>query len=83
MVIHLVSDLDPDEAQEWLDSVGALVAAYGTHCARELLRLFLPRELRADATNDAASGYGIDTRCLTSLIGNAAARLEHHTTQVR
>jgi hypothetical protein len=36
MVIHLASDLDPDDAQEWLDSVNALVAAHGPRRARQV-----------------------------------------------
>jgi pyruvate dehydrogenase complex dehydrogenase (E1) component len=48
MVVHLASDLDPDEAQEWLDSVDALVAVHGPGRARQVFAACLRAYLKSD-----------------------------------
>ena len=60
--VHQIPDTDPDETQEWLDSLDAVVDAHGKTRARYLLTKLLER---AQETPGQLPGHGLARRTST------------------
>ena len=55
--VHQLPDIDPEETQEWLDSLDAVVDAHGKTRARFLISKLLERAPRAAGRH---AGDGVD-----------------------
>ena len=55
--VHQLPDVDPEETQEWLDSLSAVVDAQGKTRARFLMSKLLER---GDVTFRWVKGHGVD-----------------------